>query len=92
METKEIKQLKVSKISDVKKVAMSIFHTLKEGYDIIEIKIIGAAALNQAMKAIAKSKETLAPIGITCLLDVNFFNGDVNGEIKSGLKITVYRR
>ncbi len=80
--------LKVSTKSNPSSVAGAIYNSLKDTSK-IEINTVGAGALNQAIKAIAISRGFLAPIGIDCTCIPSFMDVEIDGSIRTAIKIIV---
>ena len=55
----------------------------------LELVVIGAGALNQAIKAIIIAKSYLAASGYTLLVNPSFTNTSIEGETKSGIRLVV---
>ena len=81
--------LKVSKSSTPNSVARAISAVIREKGE-VEIQTIGAAACNQAVKAIAISKGYLAPMGLDLVCSPSFTKIDIDGEDKTAIKIVVF--
>ena len=79
------KTFKVSSYSKVKALSVAIVKSLAEDYD-VRLDAIGAGAVNQAVKAVAAAKQMT---DIPFLSDIDFFDVSINGEEKSGIKITI---
>lgn len=72
--------LKVSTKSDVRKVAGAIVSILLEGKDVF-LDVIGAGALNQAVKAVAVARSFTITSGMDLLISPSFTNlGNVGEE------------
>lgn len=80
--------LKVSSKSAPNSVAGMIASQIKEFHK-TEIQAIGAGALNQTMKAAAIARGFLAPLGINIVCIPSFVEITVDGESKTGMKITI---
>lgn len=81
------KTFKVSSYSKVKALSGAIIKSLEEDYD-VRLDAIGAGAVNQAVKAVAAAKQMTD----TCFLsDIDFFDVSINGEQKSGIRISIKR-
>ena len=79
------KTFKVSSYSKVKALSGAIAKSLAEDYD-VRLDAVGAGAVNQAVKAVAAAKQMT---DIPFLSDIDFFDVSINGEQKSGIKITI---
>lgn len=82
----KVETLKVSGKSKPRAIAGAIVGFIKENKQ-LEIQIIGAGALNQAMKGIIIARGYLIPLGIDLSLTPTFMNMEINGESKSGMKL-----
>ncbi len=81
------KTFKVSSYSKVKSLSGAIIKSLEEDYD-VRLDAIGAGAVNQAVKAVAAAKQMT---DITFFSDIDFFDVSINGEQKSGIRISIKR-
>ena len=81
------KTFKVSSYSKVKSLSLAIVKSLAEDYD-VRLDAIGAGAVNQAVKAVAAAKQMT---DIPFLSDIDFFDVSINGEEKSGIRISIKR-
>ena len=63
-----MEMMRVSSTSQPSKVAGALTSLLRE-HQRVQIQVIGAAALNQAMKAIAISRGYIAPSGYDLMID-----------------------
>ena len=80
--------LKVSSKSDVNKVAGAIAGMIHE-VGTAEIQVIGAGALNQAIKAIAVARGFVAPAGINLVCIPAFAEVEIEEEKRTGIKLIV---
>lgn len=80
--------LKVSSKSNPSSVAGAIAAQIKQ-YGKSEMQLIGAGALNQAIKGIAIARGFVAPTGINLVCIPSFVTVDVEGEEKSGIKLII---
>jgi len=83
--------LKVSSKSNPNSVAGAIAGVIREK-GIVEVQSIGAGALNQAVKAIAIAKGFLAPLGIDIICSPAFSEIEINGEVRTAIKLIVEPR
>lgn len=81
------KIFKVSSYSKVKSLSLAIAKSLEEDYDVI-LNAVGAGAVNQAVKSVAAVKQMT---DISFLSDIDFFDAEINGEQKSGIRIIIKR-
>ena len=80
--------LKVSSKSNPNSVAGAIAELIKENKK-IEIQVIGAAAINQSIKAVAVANGYVAPLGITLVCIPAFTEVFIENEQRTGMKIIV---
>jgi stage V sporulation protein S len=80
--------IKVSSKSAPGSVAGAIAAILREGKQ-IEVQVIGAGVLNQAVKAIAVAKGYVAPVGITLHCEPSFVDLEINGSKRTGIKLSL---
>jgi stage V sporulation protein S len=80
--------VKVSAKSNPASVAGAIAALVREKKE-IQIQVIGAGALNQAVKAIAIAKEYVAPTGVNLYCSPSFINLEISGRNKTGLCIAI---
>ena len=71
--------VKVSAKSNPASVAGAIAALVREKRE-IQIQVIGAGALNQAVKAIAIAKEYVAPTGVNLYCSPSFINLEISGR------------
>jgi len=83
--------LKVSSKSNVNSVAGMIAHTMKEKGK-VELRAIGAGAINQTVKAIATARGFLAPEGIDLVCIPAFTDIVIDGEERTAIKLIVESR
>lgn len=81
-------ELKVSSKSNPNSVAGAIAEFIKEN-DVINIKTIGAGALNQAMKAIAIARGFIVPQGIDIVCVPSFYRTEIDGDEISAIMLTI---
>ena len=78
----ELKQIKVSCKSSVPQTAGSITISIESGCA-VEVRAVGAGAVNQMYKAIATARGTLASKGKDVLIRPGFTEVTENGESKT---------
>lgn len=80
--------IKVSSKSNPNSVAGALANLFREK-DIVEIGVVGAGALNQAIKAIAIARGFVAPSGknLVCIPAFNDIN--IEGEEKTAIKLII---
>lgn len=80
--------LKVSGKSKCSSVAGALANTIRT-YQEAEIQAVGAAAVNQATKAIAIARGFLAPSGLNIYCIPSFIDVNIDGEEKTAIKYVV---
>ncbi len=83
--------LKVSSKSNPNSVAGALAGVLREA-GAAEIQVIGAGALNQAVKAIAIARGFVAPSGIDLVCIPAFTDIEIDGEERTAIRLTVESR
>ena len=83
--------LKVSANSQPKSVAGAIAAILRNNDD-VEIQTIGAGAVNQAVKAVAIARGYVAPNGIDVVCVPAFTQSEIDGDVKTGIRLDIVRR
>jgi len=83
--------LKVSSRSNPNSVAGALARVLKEEKR-AEIQVIGAGALNQAIKAIAIARGYVAPSGMDLVCIPAFVDLEIEGKERTGIKLTIEPR
>ncbi len=83
--------LKVSSKSSPNAVAGALAGVLREK-GVAEMQVIGAGALNQAIKAIAIARGFVAPSGLDLICVPAFTDIQVNGEERTAIKLRVEPR
>ena len=83
--------IKVSSKSSPNSVAGAIAGLIKE-VGKAEMQMIGAGAINQAMKAIAIARGFVAPSGIDLICIPSFAEVQIDGETRTGMKFLVEPR
>lgn len=81
--------LKVSTRSNPNSVAGALAGTIREQGQ-AELQAIGAGALNQAVKAVAIARGFVAPSGINLVCIPAFCDLEVDGELRTAIKLLVY--
>jgi stage V sporulation protein S len=87
----EMEVLKVSSKSNPNSVAGALAGVLRETGS-AEIQVIGAGALNQAVKAIAIARGFVAPSGIDLVCIPAFTDIMIDGEERTAIKLSVESR
>lgn len=80
--------LKVSSKSNPNSVAGALAGVIREKGG-AEIQVIGAGALNQAVKAIAIARGFVAPSGFDLICVPAFTDIQINGEERTGIKLLI---
>lgn len=80
--------LKISAKSNPNSVAGAIAGLVKEENK-VEMQVIGAGALNQAVKAVAVARGYVAPLGISLVCIPAFAEVDIEGESRTGIKLII---
>lgn len=83
--------LKVSSKSSPNSVAGAIAGVIREKGE-AEIQVIGAGALNQAIKAIAIARGFVAPSGLDLICTPAFTDVQINGEERTALRLLIEPR
>lgn len=78
-----VKQLKVKGSSPVRELAGSIVKVFEEKNSDIELRAIGASAVNQMYKAITTARGILAQRGFDLLIRPGFDEVDIAGDKKT---------
>ena len=90
-EAKIMEVLKVSAKSQPKSVAGALAGVLRENSS-AEIQAVGAAAVNQAVKAIAITRGFVAPNGIDLVAVPAFSEVTIDGEQRTAIKFIIEPR
>lgn len=80
--------MKVGSKTNCSSAAGAITQQLRTGEN-VEVQVIGAGALNQAVKAIIIAKGHLAPQGFDLVCRMNFVNLEIEGKERTGIRISV---
>ncbi len=83
--------LKVAATSNPSSVAGALAGLMRE-QGTVEVQAIGAAAINQAVKAIAIARGYIAPNGIDLVCIPAFVDVDISGVQKTGIKFYCMKR
>lgn len=83
--------LKVSSKSNPNSVAGALAGVVREK-GAAEMQVIGAGALNQAVKAIAIARGFVAPSGLDLICTPAFTDIQINGEERTAIKLLVEPR
>jgi stage V sporulation protein S len=83
--------LKVSSRSNPNSVAGALAGVVRQmGH--VEVQVIGAGALNQAIKAIAIARGYVAPSGIDLVCIPTFADVEIQGEGRTAIRLSVENR
>ena len=83
--------LRVASKSNPSSVAGAITGIIKDE-KCLELQTVGAAALNQAVKAVAIARGFVAPAGVDLVCIPAFAEVEVEGEDRTGIKLIVESR
>lgn len=83
--------LKVSSRSNPNSVAGAMAGVVRQ-FGGVEVQVIGAGALNQAVKAIAIARGYVAPSGIELICVPTFHDIEIDGEARTAIRLTVEDR
>lgn len=83
-----MEMIRVSSTSQPSKVAGALTSLLRE-YKNVQIQVIGAAALNQAMKAIAIARGYIAPGGYDIYCIPSFYDLTIDDQVITSLRLNV---
>ena len=83
-----MENLKVSSKSNPSSVAGALANVFREKGS-VEIQAIGAGALNQAIKAIAIARGFVAPTGVNLVCIPAFTDIQIDGEMRTAIKLIV---
>jgi stage V sporulation protein S len=89
--SRKMEILKVSSKSNPNSVAGALAGVLREN-GTAEIQVIGAGALNQAIKAIAIARGFVAPSGIDLVCIPAFTDIIIDGEERTAIRLSVESR
>lgn len=83
--------LKVSARSFPNSVAGAIASVMRENGE-VEVQAVGAGAVNQAVKSITIARGYLAPVGVDMICYPAFASVDIDGEIKTAIRLICEKR
>ena len=83
--------LKVSSRSNPNSVAGALAGVVRQ-MGSVEVQVIGAGALNQAIKAIAIARGYVAPSGIDLVCIPTFADVEIQGEGRTAIRLSVENR
>lgn len=83
-------EFRVSKNTDINSLSSAIFTNMKN-IEKLELKCIGAGALNQAIKSIATARGMSNSCGFDLVVRPNFEEVTIQGEEKTALSLVVIK-
>jgi stage V sporulation protein S len=83
--------LKVSSKSNPNSVAGAMAGVIRHS-GIVEVQVVGAGALNQAIKAMAIARGYVAPSGIDLLCAPTFTDVEIEGQRRTAIRLLVESR
>ena len=83
--------LKVSSKSSPSSVAGAMAGVVRQ-YGAVEVQVVGAGALNQAIKAVAIARGYLAPSGIDVVCIPTFVDVEIDGQSRTALRLLIEDR
>ena len=83
--------LKVSSRSNPNSVAGAMAGVVRQS-GVVEVQVVGAGALNQAIKAAAIARGYVAPSGIDLVCVPSFADIDIDGERRTAIRLTIEDR
>lgn len=86
-----MKVMRVSSVSNPNSIAQALSNELKKNGGVI-IEAIGAAAVNQTVKAIAVARGLLKPCGLDLYFQPEFFAVEKEGNLRTALKFLVSKK
>jgi len=86
-----VEVLKVSSRSSPNSVAGALAGVVRQ-YGVAHIQVIGAGALNQAIKAVAIARGYVAPSGIDLVCIPTFADVEIDGESRTAIRLSVENR
>lgn len=86
-----VEVLKVSSRSSPNSVAGALAGVVRQ-HGAAQIQVIGAGALNQAIKAVAIARGYVAPSGIELVCIPTFADVEIDGEARTAIRLSVENR
>jgi len=83
--------LKVSSKSSPSSVAGAMAGVIRQ-HGSVEVQVVGAGALNQAVKAVAIARGYLAPSGVDLVCVPSFVDVEIDGEGRTGIRLLIEDR
>ncbi len=81
--------LKVASKSDAKAVASALLAIFQKGGEAVEIHMIGAGAVNEAVKAVIIARGSLTTQGKEIRIIPSFIDIEIDGVKKTGIRMIV---
>jgi len=91
MVTDHVEIIKVSATSRTSAVAGAIAGIFRE-QEFANVQAIGASAVNQAVKALALARDYLAEDGYDIVTIPEFVDVDINGNVRTAIRLNVMSR
>lgn len=91
MVTDNVEIIKVSATSRTSAVAGAIAGIFRE-QEFANVQAIGASAVNQAVKALALARDYLAEDGYDIVTIPEFVDVDINGNVRTAIRLNVMSR
>lgn len=91
MDTDKVDIIKVSATSRTSAVAGAIAGIFRET-QFVNVQAIGASAVNQAVKALALARKYLAEDGYEVVSFPEFIDVEIDGNIRTAIRISVFPR
>lgn len=86
-----IEILKVSSKSNPNAVAGALAGVVKAS-GVVDVQVVGAGALNQAIKAVAIARGYLAPAGLDLCCRPTFADVEIDGQSRTAIRLLVEAR
>jgi len=83
-------EFRVGKNTDVNKLSSAIFTNMKN-VEKLELKLIGAGALNQAIKSIAAARGISGSCGFDLVIRPSFQEISIQSEEKTAINLTIIK-
>jgi len=83
--------LKVSSKSSPSSVAGAVAGVVRQ-HGSVEVQVVGAGALNQAIKAVAIARGYLTPAGIDLICVPTFVDVEIDGESRTAMRLLIEDR
>lgn len=85
-----MEQFKVSAGTNPNSLAGAIAGKIREGKE-VELKAIGAGAVNQAVKALAIARGFISPSGVNLTFIPGFVDASIDGQEKTALRFIIQK-